>query len=201
MKFFKNRNRFLCLWLMFIHAFLLKEKTFLHIWLCVQPFTGTVSRAVLGFWWHKRIDLGLKKRRAWFLIFRCYSEFAEPFTYFFPLTRVIKSQIRETVLLNFLFRKVKKTRLYLRDSAVKVEDVALCLVVPDGGLVLQLQQPVQVLALVLLCAGSMDVAKRISGLYERCNGLYHFYCSKQPIQVLVLVLICAVREHGCSESN
>ncbi len=60
----------------------------------------------------------------------------------------------------------KKTRLYLRDSAVKVEDVALCLVVPDGGLVLQLQQPIQVLALVLLCAGSMDVANRINGLYE-----------------------------------
>ncbi len=28
---------------------------------------GTVSRAGLGFWWHKRIDLGLKKRRAWFV--------------------------------------------------------------------------------------------------------------------------------------
>ncbi len=46
-----------------------------------------------------------------------------------------------------------KKLAYLRDSAVKVEDVALCLVVPDGGLILQLQQPIQVLALVLLCAG------------------------------------------------
>jgi hypothetical protein len=35
----------------------------------------------LGFWWHKCIDLGLNKRRAWFknILFRCPSEFTEPF--------------------------------------------------------------------------------------------------------------------------
>ncbi len=32
-------------------------------------FKGTVSRAGSGFWWHKWIDLGHKKRRAWFIIF------------------------------------------------------------------------------------------------------------------------------------
>ncbi len=52
-------------------------------------FKGTVSRALLGFWWHIWIDIDLKKRRAWFLIFfRYLSEFTEPFTYFFRLMRV-----------------------------------------------------------------------------------------------------------------
>jgi hypothetical protein len=50
----------------------------------------------------------------------------------------------------------------LRHSAVKVEDVALRLIVPDGGLVLQLQQPLQVLALILLCSteASMEYVTR-----------------------------------------
>ncbi len=30
-------------------------------------FKGTVSRAGLGFWWHKWIDLGQNKRRAWLI--------------------------------------------------------------------------------------------------------------------------------------
>ncbi len=52
----------------------------------------------------------------------------------------------------------------LRHSAVKVEDVALRLIVPDGGLVLQLQQPLQVLALILLCSteASMEYITRWS---------------------------------------
>ena len=37
-----------------------------------QTVKGTVSRAGLGFWWHKWINLGLNKCRAWFLyFFRC----------------------------------------------------------------------------------------------------------------------------------
>ncbi len=31
------------------------------------PVKGAVSRTGLGFWWHKWIDLGLNKRRAWYL--------------------------------------------------------------------------------------------------------------------------------------
>ena len=44
---------------------------------------------------------------------------------------------------------------YLGDTPVKVENIALGLVIPDWGLVLQLQQPLQVLTLVLLYRGKI----------------------------------------------
>jgi hypothetical protein len=37
------------------------------------PFKGTVSRAELGFWWHKWIDLGQKACRDWFIFYIFYT--------------------------------------------------------------------------------------------------------------------------------
>ncbi len=68
------------------------------------------------------------------------------------MDRIIRPQESLTPINPLILSERDLSSTYLRDSAVKVEDVALCLVVPDRGLILQLQQPIQVLALVLLCA-------------------------------------------------
>ena len=56
---------------------------------------------------------------------------------------------------------------YLGDTPVKVENIALGLVIPDWGLVLQLQQPLQVLTLVLLYRGKNR--KKLSSRPGSCS--------------------------------
>jgi hypothetical protein len=67
---------------------------------------GTVSRAVSGFWWHKWIDIGLDKRRVWFLFFRCPSEITELFTCFFRLMQVCVIWLFLSFLYNCALMKV-----------------------------------------------------------------------------------------------
>ncbi len=52
-----------------------------------QGFKGTVSRARLGFWWHKWIDLGLMNVAPGFCFyfFTCPSEFTKKFYTFLPV--------------------------------------------------------------------------------------------------------------------
>ncbi len=59
------------------------------------PLKGLVSRAGLGFWWHKWIDLGLNKRRAWF-IFYFFLESKETWTKFTPLTLLSQRKLKLT---------------------------------------------------------------------------------------------------------
>jgi hypothetical protein len=66
------------------------------IFLCIINLTlkRTVSRAVLDFWCHEWVDIGLNKQRAWFFIFKKFTlNLKKTFTYFFRLMRACVSLI------------------------------------------------------------------------------------------------------------